>query len=297
MRTKVVVSFNTRDHPWREVRKIFSEAGCEQLLRAGPAVFNYYVATFWKEDQRLARLRELLSRANISWLERMEHVFTGSELESAPLLWLIVRTAPRGFGGPTYSTEYDLSDACPRCGSGARQVSPLRLRASEIPQRGQIFQTLSGELLVSPALGSTLEEAEISGLELRETQAAGSLTPLPWLQVFPQLELPRMAPVSKGILRDNPCPECDRDGHFHSGFQPVEIFYDARTVEVEALPDIVHTYERFGNSVLRQPRSDSNFGPPLVLAKPKFFQVFRSNRVRGVQFLPVRLHGDEHPVA
>jgi hypothetical protein len=55
------------------------------------------------------------------------------------------------------------------------------------------------------------------------------------------------------------------------------------------LPDVVHTYECFGNSVLRVPFKDSHFPQPLVLVKPKVFEAFEKSKVRSVEFIPIRL--------
>jgi hypothetical protein len=141
---------------------------------------------------------------------------------------------------------------------------------------------------VSLKLAQALDSANISGLELRITQSNKAPIDLPWAQLIGEKELPPMAPPSKGIEREGQCPQCGQDGYFHSP-QPVEIEYSISQFTLDDLPDVVHTYEHFGNSVLREPFKDSHFAQPLLLVKPKVFKVLRQQKVRGLAFVPVSI--------
>jgi hypothetical protein len=52
--------------------------------------------------------------------------------------------------------------------------------------------------------------------------------------------------------------------------------------------DISWTYERFGNSVIREDFSASHFAAPRPLVSPRFLDVLRNEGVRNCAFLPVR---------
>ena len=223
------------------------------------------------------------------FLVRKEHIYTRRELLDSPLLQFLVRTSEKGYGVPYYGTKYDLSQACPRCGSGARQTSPLVLKRSDTPSRGDIFQTMDYEYLVSPALAQGLREARLSGLELRQAVAHTDNRPLPWYQIVSSRELPPMSGLTRGILRERPCPLCGRDGHFQSAFNPIEIAYDRGAVNVDELPDVIHTCECFGNGNLLEPFEESHIARPLLIVKPTVFQVFENHKVRRVEFVPVKV--------
>jgi hypothetical protein len=90
--------------------------------------------------------------------------YTPKELKEARLLWLKVRP----FFEPTgedCGTVYDETKACPKCGSGARQVGPLHLELKRIPKR-DIARTLGGEIVVSARLAEQMEAAGIRGYGL-----------------------------------------------------------------------------------------------------------------------------------
>jgi rRNA maturation protein Nop10 len=287
MKTQIYLSFNTTPRPWPVVRKLFGEAELHDMVAAGPSFTSYYGVTLGENDPRLQRLRAALSSEGIDWSERREYVYTTAELEAAPLLWFVVRTAERGSLGPKYGTEYDLSQACPLCGTGAVQISPLRLNPSEIPRKGAIFQTFDHEKLVSPELAQVITNAGVTGLTLRTAQSYRDGTDLPWVQLVSSVELPPMSSESKGIIRDDICPHCGRNGYFNSAHEPTEIKYSSTQVVLDELPDVVHTYEYFGYSKIRVPFKTSYLAHPLLLVKPKVFKLFRQQKVRGLEFVPV----------
>lgn len=295
MRERTVLIFNFPSAQWRQAQELFRRIGREDLARAPKRPFGY---TFVFES--VAKLEEFYANARALGFgedlgfARRERLYTKPELQAAPLLCLIVRTAPKGLGGPSCGTQYDLSQACPMCGTGAIQTSPLILKASEVPKKGIIFQTMHSEILVALTFAKVLKEARLSGLEFRQAQSFRERKPLPWLQLLAKQELPPMAPATRGILRERPCPHCRRDGYFHSADEPIEIMYRCSDVDLDALPDVVQTYERFGNSAITKPFKDSNFASPLLLVKPRVFSIFEQHKVRGVEFVPVQIMGGKN---
>jgi hypothetical protein len=89
--------------------------------------------------------------------------------EQAPLLRMVIKRTPKGYGGTTlYGNTYDLSAACPRCGTGATRTSWLILKKSDLPQGTGLIQTGHGETLASRDIADSLVAEIVSGLELRE---------------------------------------------------------------------------------------------------------------------------------
>jgi hypothetical protein len=294
MKTRVTLLLYTGQDRATDILRLLEEVSCQNAVidvpsLIGSSYIGSYVMQLDERDERLPQLRDAIASAAIVWTEKREHIFTQAELETSPLLWLIIRRAERGYGGPKYGTKYDLSQACPRCGTGAIQLSPLHLNPAEIPASGSAFRTLDGEILFSLYLGRILNSANISGLELRAARSHKTAVELPWVQLIGKMKMPPMSPTSKGILRENPCPRCEQDGYFHSANMPIEIEYSSSEVTLDGLSDVVHTYEHFGNSVLREPFEDSHFAQPLLLIKPKVFKVLRKHKVRGLEFVPVNI--------
>jgi rRNA maturation protein Nop10 len=294
MRTKVHVAFNAEGHPLSRIRTILLDAGHTKLAEGGPPPLGLYTPDFWEDQPELALLRSALEHEGIESFERREPVFSERERREAALLRIIIRRTPKGYGGLTiYGNEYDLSEACPRCGTGAARTSPLSLKSGDLPKSGDIIETGAGEVLVSPLLGQVLTEAKVTGLRLDEVLAAHNQKRLSWLHLRSTFTMPRMSEASQGGEREDACPGCDRDGYFDSARDPLRIAYDADAIDLDRLPDIVHTWECFGNSHLTPPNDrylpGARLAQPLVLTSPKVYDVFRRQKVRRLDFEPVEI--------
>ncbi len=294
MRTKVYVSFNSGAGRWLEVQKLFLRTGCAEFLPVEPGWGNNYGVTLDSGDPRLQQLRhglKELEKSGFIWSERQDEVYSDQELVTFPAIWLSVNRAPQGNGGPTYGTTYDLSKACPVCGTGAVQTSPLVLKASElkVPKSRDVFETLDGEIMISPRVAEAFKKASVSGVDLRLAVSHRDRSRLPWFQILPTHGMPRMAETSAGIEREKPCPRCGRDGYFGSAYLPMRIRYRACEVTLDKVPDFARTWECFGNSALREPFHESGFATPLLVVKPKVFRLLRELKVRGLRFLPVEI--------
>lgn len=290
MKTRYVVGLNFERSRFPDAQELFRRIGRPDLAAAPKEEFGY-TFIFDREADFVAFRAEASHLGFDKLYVRKDFIYTRSEILAAPLLGLSIGLAPKGFGGPKYGTQFDLSKACRLCGTGALQVGPLILKRSEVPQKGDIFETLDDDTLVSPRVAEAFREDQVTGVELRQVVAHKGGDPLPWYQIITDFELPRMSDLTRGIIRGDPppCPVCMQDGHYHTVREPMQIVYDATALEIDNVPDIAHTWERFGRSVLREPFKDSHFASPLLIVKPKLFLLFERLKVRRLRFLPVRI--------
>jgi hypothetical protein len=211
----------------------------------------------------------------------------------ARLLRLVVKAGVDVSGGVSSGTAYSLESACPACGTGAAQVGPLRLPRFDAP-RAEIFSTLDDEVLVAPPLAARLREAGVRSLG--PVIGASSDAPLPFEQLLPEGVLPRFSPETTGVVRERPCPVCDRDGHFGVPRVPLQLAYAALpTALLER--HVLATFERFGNSRLRTPLRDSVFAAPVYVVSSRVADVLRTAGARAAGFEPVRLEPEAHTAA
>jgi hypothetical protein len=288
MRTGFVVIFNPTRSEWPTAQNVLRAIGQAQLAQMPQKEFGYTLK-FDSEADYERFVSEVESwRLSSSYFVRRERRISPRDLES-PLVRVIVRTAPRGMGGPTYGTAYELSRACPRCGTAAKQVSPLYLRRRDAPRSANIWATLDDEILLAADVARSL--GEVSGLELRQTRSAEDSGLLPWFQMLPTYELPPMATTTEAVIQNTKmaCPACRRDGFFEGTIKnrvmlPSTIRY---ALDLDSLPDAMHTYERFGRSLLGTPFESSHFAAPLVIVRGHVFERLRNARARGLFAEPV----------
>lgn len=289
---RVYISFNEGRKNYRKVRSLLDTIDCADGL-AGEDHFlcGLYGRMFDERDPKLQVLRSLLSRERIEWSERIEDHYDDSELRSFPLLDLSVDRKEIDPYGPTRGTTYDLSTGCPQCGTGATQTSPFLAPPRSLPKTGLLCAS-SSETFVATPLADALRAEDVSGIELRQVLSSTDRTPLPWFQIVSSFEMPKMAPSTKGIIRSStlpPCPRCQRDGHYHTPEERLQIVYDSASLTVGELPDVVHTWECFGRSGIHAENFRySRFAPPLILVNRKVFEIFRAMRVKHARFTPVR---------
>lgn len=244
------------------------------------------------------RFQAVLHSRGLTWaIERIEHEYTDDELRSFPLLELCIDADPIGGDchSSVYGTVYDVSGACPRCGTGAVQTSPLMIPLKGLPKKGEICLGPHFEWLVGAKLRKGIEKAELTGLELRQALFYRNKEPLPWWQMVSAYEMPKISKASTNLGRDTDpgwgCPVCERDMHVNMKLEPLDIVYERRDVDPAKIPDVVHTWERWGRSVLHDDpvrHLHRGFAPPFTLVKPKFLDVVRKLKVRKVEFNPVR---------
>jgi hypothetical protein len=248
---------------------------------------HFKVEVVEERESSIERFCAYLTSRGAKWFLRRDAVYSEDELKNAPLLVFRLERAPRGDGGPTYGTEYDLSSACPVCGTGAPQASSLVLKRSDVPKSGPIFQTLDHEYLVNGEIARSLADSRLTGLRLLEARSLRDGAGLGWFQLIPTAQMPPVAAWSKGLERWKPCTTCGRDGYYHRPDEPLQLAYSTDAA-LSSLPDVTTTYECFGKSGLRQPLAKSHFAQPMLLVKPRFREILAAHKVRGAQFEPVR---------
>jgi len=262
---------------WRDIDQYRVRPGFEHVFEGG--------------DPRLGSVLRFLETSGVKWLERCEHIWTVQELREAPLLEFRLEMAPREWKSLHYREQFDFSTGCPRCGIGALQVGPLRVKVSALPKKALMCETLDGEYLVAEPLREALEAAGTRGAEVIQVVSPRD-EPVGWWQVVPRQEMPPLRSETRGFIRDpgvKGCPECRRDTWCHTGDEPSEFVYGRSQLRDRPLPDVAETYERVGVSGF-----DVNGYLPRgrLLVSPRIFDVLQRLKVRGARFNPVRIIDD-----
>jgi hypothetical protein len=248
--------------------------------------------TLEETDPRLPVLLDLLRHYGEDWLERHYDQYAQEELDSARLL-LIKRTRRCEFdGGVKYGTTYDLSGACPACGTGGEQTSPLFINGEDLGNlEGQrAGETYDGHLLVDEGLAKALERIGATGLSLHEVYAEWRdkrTLKLPWKHLAARRTLPPMSASTTGLARNEPCEVCKRNGYFPTREEPLRAVY--RTSALRDVDDVNWSWENERFAVLEAELRESQLSQPWLLVTPKVWRVFRDAGVTCFDWLPIRV--------
>jgi hypothetical protein len=287
LKKTITVIFNPPSSRWSAARSLFSAIGQAALASAPQEEFGYALK-FTDNEKYETFVGEAKARGFPpgSYSITEVHEFTVQELESSALVLLIARGKPRGLGGPSCGTTYDLSRGCPRCGTGAPQLSPLFVNRNDAPKRSNVWPTLGSELLLDADLSSALDGA--TGVEMREARSCGDSRPLPWYQMIPLYELPPMAITTIGTVKEDgprPCPLCRRDGFFFNN----TLFTIRYELDLAHVPDVSHTYECFGFSAVREPLTESHFAQPMPIVRGSVYARLIAAGAKDVAGYPVEV--------
>src|SRR5262249_45806621 len=226
MRTVVRIRFDSKDIPGG-AQAILGPAGCGPdvaTVEDVPVLRQVEVwVTLEATDPRLPILRRLLKQhGKEDPLEGQTDEYTEEELDSARLLVMSPYREVQVYGGVELGMTYDLSGACPACGTGARQTSAVFVDGKELAklEGHRAGGTSFFHMLVDERLAEDLENVGATGVSFRSVYARmpdKRQVKLRWRQLCAARTLPPMSPRTTGLTRERPCQVCWRNGYFDSG--------------------------------------------------------------------------------
>lgn len=286
MKLKIFISFNIKEGTNNFFKDFFivnnKKDIAEEFEKPYP-LFRNFKLDF--HDPLLNNSRKFLKRYAENWGERIDYEFDKEELDSCKLLTFGGLRYPKIFAGPETGTKYDLTNACKRCGSGAIQVGPLRIRPSDL-KKLDVQNGIYWHVIISKRLRDLFLKENVSGVEFREITSKIDSKGLNYYQIIPKYNLPPSLPSSFEI--DNQCPVCKRDGYFdgHIEGEPKILKYKLSEDTLNKA-DFFFSYELLGYSILRKPFEKSIFNQPKVLVIPKIFKIVSKLKIKEAGFYPV----------
>jgi len=172
--------------------------------RLGDSVRQVEIATNDSRFNAIGRLQfETRAKTDRSffygWILRRR--YSKAELEDAALFRLKL-TSTFEPAGEECGTKYDESTACPRCGAGAKQTTPLYLPEKRMPKSKDVSRTIAGEIVVSRRVAELFARHEITGAELLPVRSnpSSSAESKDWFQLtVPKADAEISAPTRLGI--------------------------------------------------------------------------------------------------
>lgn len=115
--------------------------------------------------ERIARadsLSRLTLGKPLAWTVFSTRTYSKAELDRAPCLRVMFKSFSQE-GGEFNGTEYDLTNACPRCGVGRSQLGPLRVSTKKFSKRADLVHLAGGELVCSARLVELIVKSDLTG--------------------------------------------------------------------------------------------------------------------------------------
>lgn len=182
---------------------------------------------------------------------------------------------------PADGGRYDMSQSCPRCGTGAVRIDPLFVAPSRC--LAGVAGTYLQQILVSKDVYEQLFAVGVRSL--RQAVDRKGREPVDFWSLEPERSLSPWSKDSSGFERsemDPPCSKCHRDGYYDIPKQSLKLSYDSMPPV-----QICATWEHFGASRLRVPFEKSLFATPRFIVSELVHDVLCS--CQGIGFDEVRI--------
>jgi len=293
MKTEVYIMFSATKIPGGPTT-ILEPAGCGAdvaTVKEIPVLNRIGVdITLDDTDPRVAKVLALLEQHKTSYLLGRKDVFTEDELQNARLLHMGRDINVNVFAGPRAGTKYDMSDACSRCGTGARQISPLYIGADDLAmlRKHRAIGSYYCDILVDGGMAKKLKDDAVTGIsfgEVRARQKNKKWGEVAREQVLINRVMPPLSGKSTLVNREEICTLCRRGG-FTSNFEvPFRLAYHAH--DLAHAHDMNLSWEWFGPFKFDGNLDDALFAAPQVLVTPKVMNIFREAGVKTFEWTPV----------
>ena len=251
-----------------------------------------------RNQARCGEITKLLKEAGCTVSTYDIVVFDESEITQACLAMLYSKIEVPGI----YCARdelYDLSRACPQCGSAAPQKRALRFRPSDLKQLSRQLLTtyrpyqyvISDELL-----RMICDERGIEHWSRPIENGRGIIIP-GWRQAVAHRTLPKLSPAT-GLIRLYPCPLCERDGYISEKepFEPVITAEEGRQIMAEEDPWF-NTWECFGDGAGEGtwPIMKNRARVPDMVFSQRVIRAVHGLKLRHIEVLPMQfLQPDGH---
>ena len=289
MPEKIYVTYNYLPNDRARAQQMFLEAGMLDVV-VDPALLTGFQKLGIPNEETIAKLG-LAARLHALPAPTVHRVLepTARELSAARLLHMFVWIHHSHEGHPRPGVIYDESAACPACGDGLRQTSPLVITGKEIPKTG-LLGSIDDDVLVHDSLAEEMHANGFTGIGFGDVLDSQGHR-LPWRQLLIDYAMPPMIAAARGLVRgragaEAPCSTCGCDGWFDAVAEPFIPAYVGESVV--PVPDFARTSERFGTGHWAVPvHGRRSLASRRIIVRPAVYAFFRARKLRGVRFTPV----------
>lgn len=245
---------------------------------------------FEESDERIEKVLALVRQHGETPLVDRYYEFTEEERQSAPLLFMDNEENESVMAGAVEGTTYDLTNACPTCGMGARQTSPLYIFHEALPElrKHRAIGSEEGEILVNRSIAKKLRDNGVTGIasfgDVYARTENGGRSLVARKQIFVDHTLPPA--VSKSPLeRVNACRTCHRGTAKALLPKPHRTIY--RPQDLADIRDMNLSWEWYGQYEIEPNPPKLHLPAPRTLVTPKVMNIFREAGVTTFEWTPI----------
>jgi len=204
------------------------------------------------------------------------------------------KNKPIGESGEPCKSDYDLSEACSDCGTGAKLKGSLRVKGFSDVKK-DFFETLDSDFIISTRLYNLVRET-LNDFVLNQVVNSRN-NYLDFYHFAGNMTLPKFNDNSTGFIIEEQCKTCKRNGYFTNVktgnlekniktiIHPYIFRYFKKDIEKYKSHLILNTWECFGlsNKVATE-KCVIRFARPLTIISEKIKNIFDREKVKDIEY-------------
>jgi hypothetical protein len=204
-------------------------------------------------------------------------------------------SAHKGDSGEEIKNNYDLTNACKNCGTGAQLNGPLFTNGLK-NVTSDIFYTLAWDIIISEKLYQKLNNNGVEIGKLKKVVDKKNIF-LNFYHLDSQFSFPKSLSISTGFTLEGQCPICKKNGYFNEVkignpdlgvptiITPIKLYYGKIEKDFLLKSDIFKTWEHTGLSNLKKEGNKVvRYARPMYIISEKLVQLLLSLKIKGLEF-------------
>jgi hypothetical protein len=212
---------------------------------------------------------------------------------------LTYRGSLKGDSGEAVNAKYDLTNACPNCGTGAVLIGNLPIRT---PDKKEFYRTFVGDIIISKRIADQFKDSNLKTDNLKQIMHYKTHEQLPFYHLNSNFTLPPMSSQSEGYIMSDQCEYCKRDGYFdkvekfsdgkfETTMVPRQYTYNGVDNHILESAEIFLTWECFGLSWLQSTGDIKyHYARPRIIVSQKIKDIFESLKIKFAVFERVTIN-------
>lgn len=202
------------------------------------------------DAQTASVVKDVVDRLRLRAIYQQQAVYSESDSRNATIC-LFMPLNEFGISKQDREGMYDMTTGCTRCGTGATQISHLKLTGRSLERSGlSCAVSDDGHVIVIKDIENVVRSLSRCGaFDVIDVHECGRSLEQ-YVQLRPVALLPPMDIISSGIVVEEQCSKCRRNGFYQSTRAP--FIPTIKSVHNCDEIDIANTYECIGASI-REP--------------------------------------------
>jgi hypothetical protein len=208
-------------------------------------------------------------------------------------------SSPLGDSGEACRSDFDLTNACDSCGTGAELKGNLKVKGFSKIEK-DFFETLSGDFIISKGLYKRIKKSHSQFELIQVTNTKDQL--LDYYHFIGKAILPKFCDNSTGYVIEDQCKTCRRNGYFNhavigdlnrgiqTAVSALELKYKLDNSEVLRNEFILRTWECLGlSNKIKRDKYVIRYARPWTIVNEIIKDILDTGLIKNIKYEKIKV--------